>query len=407
MPSWPVLLLFAATAPWQGEPGPRPVAAGDYAGVVDRSPVTQWSRALPGARPNPSTHSELARPLVLQDSFFIGSTGQDALFELSRDDGSILRSLEAGAPVKAQPVRGGQDSIVFSDGAGYTWHYGLDGALLWRHFAGAPVLSSPAVHDDTVYVSALDGTVWAIGLGDGEVRWLYTHPGDRSREAELELYGAPAPVPAGDLLLAGFHDGRLVALERADGAVRWEAGVGEGRYPDLIAEALVSGDDVYVGGFSAPFSAMDLATQNIRWSLEFGVASASVLHERTLYVPGADGKLRALDKLTGSIVWEWDSETSGALSQPQITQAGVFVGSSDGSLWLVDQQAGETLWTYDEGHMLNGISVAPVVDGRQVLVVTNAGNLISLVVPPAAQAPDSQSEPPWAPPFASVSAPER
>ncbi len=398
MPSWSVLLLIAATAPWHAEPGPQPVVAGDYQGTLDRAPVTQWTRALPGASPNPSTHSELARPLVHGSSVYVGSAGQDSLFELRRDDGSIARSFQAGAPVKAEPVLA-DDNLFFSDGAGYTWRYALDGQQVWRHFAGAPVLSKPVVLDGSVYVSALDGTVWALDSATGEVRWLYTHPGDRTRESELELYGAPAPVPSDDLLLAGFHDGLLVALERDSGVVRWESRVGEGRYPDVIAEPLVAGDDVYVGGFSTPFTAVDLHTQNMRWSLDFGIASPPTVNERTLFVPGADGKLRALDRLTGSITWEWDSDTAGAITQPQATPAGLLVASSDGGLWLVDAQSGQTSWTYDDGRMLNGVSTAPVIDGRQVLLVTNAGNLVSLLVPPAAESSAITSEPPWTQPF--------
>ncbi len=252
-----------------------------------------------------------------------------------------------------------------------------------------------------MFISALDGTIHALGLDDGQSRWFYKHPSELARESELELYGSPAPVATGDLILAGFHDGSLVALSRDTGEVTWKVGVGEGRYPDLIGAPLAGQQDVYAGGFSAPFQAIDVATQNVRWSLDFGIASAAVLQDRTLFVPGSDGKLRCVDSVTGAIVWEWDSDTSGALTQPQITPAGLLVASSDGGLWLVDEATGLATWTYDDGMMINGISVAPVVDGRQIAMITNAGNIVALMVPSEPQGSDTHQEPPWTAPFAS------
>jgi len=397
---WFTCLLLGAAAPQLSDRGPVEYVGSDYSGSIDRHPVTQWFRKLPGAPVSAATNSELGRPLFHGDVLYVGAAGAEFLYALRRDDGSVARSFAAGAPVMSEPVLVG-DSLVFADGAGYTWRYNLEGEQLWRHYAGAPVLSSPVVVDDTVFVSALDGTLHALGLEDGQSRWLYKHPSELSRVSELELYGSPAPVAAGELILAGFHDGSLVALSRDSGEIAWKVGVGEGRYPDLIGSPLVGLQDVYAGGFSAPFQAIDIATQNVRWSLDFGIASAPVLQDRSLFVPGSDGKLRSIDAVTGAIVWEWDSDTSGALTQPQITAAGLLVGSSDGGLWLVEQSTGLTTWTYDDGIMINGLSVAPVVDGRQIAMITNAGNIVSLLVPSEDQGSDELLEPPWTAPFAS------
>jgi outer membrane protein assembly factor BamB len=400
MSPWLLPLLIGAAAPPFTDVGPEPYSSADYSGSLERAPITHWVQRLPGVPASAATNSELGRPLIVGDLLYVGTAGADELFMLRRDDGSVAGSLPAGAPVMSEPVLAGE-LLVFADGAGYTWCYDLDGVQRWRHYAGAPVLSSPVVVDQTVYVSALDGTLHALSLDEGQSRWLYKHPGDRSRESELELYGAPAPVAAGPLILAGFHDGSLVALEQVSGEVSWKVRVGEGRYPDLIGEPLASGSDVFAGGFSAPFQAVDVGTQNVRWSLDFGIASSPIVSERTLYVPGSDGKLRAIDTVNGGIVWEWDSDTSGALTEPQITAAGLLVASSDGGLWLVDPGTGQTSWTYDDGFMINGVSVAPVVDGRQVILITNAGNILSLLVPATPQVSPEHAEPPWIAPFGS------
>ena len=62
-------------------------------------------------------------------------------------------------------------------------------------------------------------------------------------------------------------------------------------------------------------------------------------------------------------------------------EAGLVLGSSDGSLYLVDPANGTLLWSYDPAFLLNGITVAPSISGRQLLAVTNGGRLLSMVVP--------------------------
>ncbi|MFH1467244.1 MAG: PQQ-binding-like beta-propeller repeat protein [Pseudomonadota bacterium] len=399
MHGWLLPLVLLGAAPAWLRQDTSAVEVQDFSGAFDRNPRMYWQHHLPGGRPASGAGSELGRPGLLMGSVIVGSSASDALYELRRDDGTFIRAFPAGGPVMAEAAVL-DDGLLFSDSAGYTWRYTRDGRQVWKHYAGAPVLARPEVVDDTVYVSALDGTVHALDAANGGSRWYYKHPHDGTRASDLELYGAPAPVAAGDLVLVGFHDGSLVALARADGEVQWESRVGEGRYPDLIGPPLVLEHDIYIGGFSSPFVALDLETQNVRWRLDIGVASQAVASGRALYIPGSDGKLRAVDRVTSAELWLWDSLTAGALTSPQLTEAGLLVGSSDGGLWLVDPTTGTERWHLDEGAMLNGVSAAPAIDGRQAMVVTNAGNLISLVVPAPDMAGAHDEQPLWRPPFA-------
>ena len=81
------------------------------------------------------------------------------------------------------------------------------------------------------------------------------------------------------------------------------------------------------------------------------------------------------------MLWVWDSQTTGALTAPQITDAGLLVGSSDGTLYLIDAASGLETWRWDPDLMLDGVTVAPLLIGRQLVMVTNGGALMSLVAP--------------------------
>lgn len=351
-------------------------------GRFDAPPVEHWSTRLP-ERHESATHTELSRPASDGESVFVGIASVNALVELDRSTGEVLRRYTANAPVQSEPVLLG-DELTFTDGAGYTWRYEVGNQHhSWVHYGGAPITSAPTVTDSRVYVSSVDDVVYALDTKDGELIWRYSRPADVTRTSELALFGAPSPVQAGRLVLAGFSDGALVGLAADDGEVNWERRVGEGRYPDLIATPLVDGTDCYVGGYSEPLVSLDLVSLNVRWRLEVGSAAPPLLAGEVLYHGGTDGKLRAVDRLTGAEKWVWDSETSGALTQPQLLEAGVLVASSEGALYLVDPDSGELTWEYDPGYFLTGITVAPLVLGRQLVAVTNAGTILSLVAPRA------------------------
>ena len=358
--------------------------AGDFA----QPPSLEWKRALPGGKPGGMFHTERAEPLVQGDRIYLGAAGGNALYELSLENGGLLDEYPTAAPVYAAPEMLG-DALLFSDSAGYTYLYepGKDEAV-WTHFGGVPISASPTLTRDGVLVATVDDLVFSIGQDSGETQWRYQHPPDAARESDLTLFGAPQPVFVdGDTILAGFSDGKLVALDLS-GQVVWQKPVGEGRYPDLIADPTVVENEVFVGAFSQPFLSMDLETQTPRWSLPVGSAFSATRVQDHLMLGGSDGVLRKVESATGEVVWSWDSETSGALTKPVVTEAGVVVASSDGGLYLIDFTSGQMTWTHRPNHNLDGISATPVVHGNRLLVVTNGGNLLCF----KSAAPNSEKE---------------
>jgi outer membrane protein assembly factor BamB len=324
---------------------------------------------------------------LLDGSIFVGASDGAALYELDRRNGVSIRTFPAAASVESEPVIGA-DFVVFADTGGHVWCYSRDGALRWSFDAAVPVLIRPTVQGGVVYVNTVQDLLVALDLTDGVQRWRYQHRTDIARKTELALYAAPSAVLYEDTVLAGFSDGALVGLSRARGDVQWQARVGEGDYPDLVAPPTVSADGIaFVSGYFNPLLALDLGTLRRRWAAPYGAASAAALMRfdgrPVLVHPGTDGQLRALDAATGELIWTWSSETDGALTSPVWTDAGVLVGSGSGTLVLVDPATGTELWRYAPPFVVEGIASAPAVDGRQAVFVTQAGYLVSLLAPAA------------------------
>lgn len=356
---------------------PAPPAVAPF----DAAPVLVWQRRLPGVPLASATHTELSRPVVVGDEVLLGAATESALLALHRGSGEVLRRYPAEAPVASEAVVH-DGRIWFADTAGYTRCVPLEGGdPIWTHFGGAPVLSRPSLVGTTLYIATVDDTLYALEAGSGALLWRYQRPPDLGRVSDLTLFGAPSPAASGDTLVAGFSDGAVVAFNRHNGEIRWERRVGEGRYPDLIASPTVSGGVAYIGGYSQPLVALDLESKAVLWRLDVGSASEPTVDGERLYHGGTDGKVRAIQRVTGEVLWTWDSGGSGAMTSPQVVPAGLVVSSSDSTLWILDPETGAETWRYEPGYYLDGVSVAPTIWGRQLLAVTNAGNLLSFVVP--------------------------
>ncbi|MFK7928815.1 MAG: PQQ-binding-like beta-propeller repeat protein [Myxococcota bacterium] len=381
------------------DPAPADPVEARYPGSFDGPPVLHWTTDLPGRRVNAPSHAERARPVLVGDEIYVGAAGGDALYVLSRRNGTLIRSYPASGAVDAEPVVL-DDRVYFTDTAGVTWAYLLDGTLLWKREGEAPRPTKPAVRDNLVLVRDVDDLVVALDSKSGELVWRYRRKKDPSRQSELTLYAAPEVAIADDRVLVGFSDGALVALNLVSGDLLWDLAVGEGRYPDMVAPAMMSGSTAFASGYLSPLIAFDPKTSAVRWRAEIGAAAQPVMLTQEsgvlLLHPGTDGVLRAIDPTAGDVQWTWDSGRGASLVSPVITPGGILIAGTGGSLALLDPKTGQGTWAWHGDYVLNGLSASPSIDGRQMVFTTNAGRITSMLVPqqtlptPASRRPESK-----------------
>ena len=82
------------------------------------------------------------------------------------------------------------------------------------------VLSAPAVAAQAVIVRTVDGKLRGLAPDTGKELWQYEQPVPR-----LSLRGTAVPVIAGNAVICGFDNGKVVALNIPDGSLLWETTV--------------------------------------------------------------------------------------------------------------------------------------------------------------------------------------
>lgn len=217
-----------------------------------------------------------------------------------------------------------------------------DGAILWSKKLDGQIMAAPAIAADHILVQTLSGRLHGLKREDGAVAWLY----DTSIPI-LTLRGESSPVVVGEVTLAGFANGKLAALDTNTGFVGWERSIGQSegrseleRLIDLDGRFWVSGKTVYAVTYQGNASAIDIPSGRLLWTRKMSSYSGVSEFLSQLYVVDDDGKLAALDAVSGTDLWLQEGLRGRRLSAPTAYDRYVVVGDFAGYLHWLSYQDG-------------------------------------------------------------------
>ena len=202
-------------------------------------------------------------------------------------------------------------------------------APLWSYPLGAGTWAPPVVAGDVVYVGTSDGKFHAVNAADGSSRWIWPGRG-------LAIDGG-AVVEADQVWFLDTHF-NLVALNRADGALRWSVPLHDER----------------TAGQPAP----DNPTFNHR-------VATPLLRDGVLYAGSNDGGVYAVSAANGNILWRHEAGAPVYSGVGVLGRDTLMFGTMDGSVVLLDRRSRrETLRVRTGG----GVVTTPVVTGDKLVV---------------------------------------
>jgi outer membrane protein assembly factor BamB len=208
-----------------------------------------------------------------------------------------------------------------------------DGEEAWTERLPGKVDAAIAATDDLVFATTYDDDeadpsvrVEALAVADGTRTWTYS--------PDLPMTTASAPATDGTVVVAGFGDGTVRAIDPGSGRERWVSRA-RGSFGTLgtisMTPAIVDGDALVA----------DLTT-----------AGGQLLA----------GALYRIDGRTGEREWDFQFDASPARGIPLVAAEVAYIGLSDGRLAAVDLATGELRWQTDAGAVaVRGLASA---DGR-------------------------------------------
>lgn len=202
---------------------------------------------------------------------------------------------------------------------------------VWQAGAGQWHVDAPlAVVGERVYVASAfldvervgERALLALNSADGSVRW----------KTPLGLNPWAGPTVAGDLVLVGGSNirleprdvaqgrGELLAVDAASGAVKWKRDVPGG----IVSSVAVAGSLAVFTATDGKVRAWDTATGADRWTFDGRVPyfAAPAIAGGSVYVAHLNGMIHALQLATGQVQWQMDLAT-----HPDVRAPGQVYGS--------------------------------------------------------------------------------
>jgi outer membrane protein assembly factor BamB len=254
-----------------------------------------------------------------------------------------------------------------------------NGRELWRADVSGEVLSAPAVSTSGVVVRTVDGKLRALALGDGKELWV-----QEQQVPRLSLRGAASPVIAQEMAVAGFDNGRVLAVNLTDGTTVWDAPLSPPRgrtelerLNDIDAAVKVSGDEVFVAGFQGRAAMLALDSGQIWWTRDASSYRGVDVDDDQVYVANANGDVVAMKRRTGVEVWRNESLRFRGLSAPVVAGEHVVVADFEGYVHWFDRATGVIAGrTKAGGDRVTNAMVS--VDGV-VYLISDKGDISALV----------------------------
>ena len=235
-------------------------------------------------------------------------------------------------------------------------------------------LSAPAVVNNTMYVSTYDdngGTLYAIDVPDGEVRWLFP----------MGSGAASSPSVSHGTVFVATNDpdasnpGTVYMIDASDGSALWSFSSEE----RILSTPAVIGDTVYLGGLDNRLYALSPINGEIEWVYDTGaeIRGSPTVVDGTVYIGtrNANGSVFAVDADDGSVEWRSVDETGPVVSSLAVVGGTVYAGTTEGVLWALEAgsegDGGTPKWTFSSDRPIYS---PPVVYEGNVYIQTDGGS---------------------------------
>src|SRR5215469_829233 len=327
---------------------------------------------------------------IADDRVFAAAHKHGEVVALDLGTGRQLWRAKTGAPLSGGTAVGaGLVLAGASDGQLFAFDPAT-GHSRWKVRLNGEVLAPAAISARLIAVRTVDGKLRALSPGDGHELWVTDQQVPR-----LSLRGTASPVIAGDQVLSGFDNGKVLAFSAGDGSVQWEATVTPPhgrteleRLNDIDSPVRVSGHDVYAIGFQGKVAMLALDSGQVWWSHDDSSYRGVTLDQDTLYVSNADGEVVALKARTGAEVWRQNALLHRGLSPIAVMDDTIVVGDFQGYLHWLDKASGALAARVATGGAR--ISTEPLVVGDVLVVINDRGVINAYRVKPLAVTPTTR-----------------
>ncbi len=275
----------------------------------------------------------------------------------------------------------GGSLVMVGTQKGWVYAYDIAGKFLWKAKLSSEVLSAPKYFDGLVIARSGDNHIYGLNANDGTRKWVY----DRTGPA-LTLRSSVGVIVDGGAVYAGFGGGKLVALRADNGKMLWEASVAQPkgvteieRIADITSLPVVEGPLVYAVAYQGKIAAVDRMSGRIVWNRDISSLTGLSMEDGRIYLAHAAGAVYALDYTTGKSFWRQAVLKNRKLTLPLAMGGLVAVGDLEGYVHFLNRDDGALASRLQVGNSAVMPTMA-LLSSNSLIAQTRDGGLYAIQV---------------------------
>ncbi len=314
---------------------------------------------------------------LLADGVIYAVSEEGELAAFDADSGKLRWESELEIPISGG-VGKYRDSLLLGGADGLVMRLSAeDGSEIWRQPVTGEVLAAPQSNGQVVVAQAYDGKLMAFDYETGDKLWTFSND-----VPVLTLRGTSTPIIYNDFVIAGFADGKVIAVSLDSGSVVWEArvAIAQGRSEierivDIDGTMAVQGAELYVASYQGRIVALEMRAGRKLWQRNVSAVSGVSVGFGNVYVADEDGTVSAFLRNGQSIRWQNIELGYRELSRPTPIGSYVAVVDFEGYLHLLSQVDGVIVGR--DRPDSDGARADMIAKGNILYVYGNSGELIA------------------------------
>lgn len=238
------------------------------------------------------------------------------------------------------------ERLFVSNGFGHILALDPDtGAQIWKREFGVPFHFAPTVSSGRVFVTTVDNQLHTVSSFDGSSLWSH-----RAIAEAAGILSDTNPAVDGDMVIAPFSSGEIVALRAQNGQQAWT---------DQLTK---SGRQTAISNISA-------------------IAGRPAVNAGQIIAISHSGRLVSIDLRSGERIW---TRNIGGTQTPWIAGEYVYVVNSDSQVLCLTRRDGRIRWIAklqqfaDNSEKKRILWNGPVMAGNQLVLFSSHGRFVAL-----------------------------
>ena len=308
------------------------------------------------------------------------ANAEGEITKLDSANGRQLWQVNVGEPISGG-VGIGAGIVLVGTSKGHVFAYDVSGKQVWKSKLSSEILSVPRYFDGVVIARSGDNRIYGLDATDGSRKWVY----ERTNPA-LTLRSSVGVVVDSGAVYAGFAGGKMVAIRADNGKLIWEATVAQPRgvteierIADITSLPVVDGPLVYAVAYQGKIAAVDRSSGRVVWNRDISSYSGMNAEDAKIFVSHTLGAVYSLDYETGKTFWRQGALANRRLTAPLPMGNVIAVGDLEGYLHFLTRDEGK----FAARIKLDSNPVMSLIAGtksNQLIAETREGGLYAISV---------------------------